>query len=108
LNTACTLYPGGLPDQALKGVIRHIGGRTVPRHNELPLIEQQTEFAPDNPAMIGEAFAADLLRAAAFAHGVDQLDAVGVNDPEHRRRGQEGLRLVLTGLEETKEAGPLG
>jgi hypothetical protein len=25
------------------------------------------------------------LRAAAFAPGVDELDAVGVNDAEHRR-----------------------
>src|SRR6266705_5005409 len=40
-----------LPNQPLKGVIRHIGGRTVPRHNEPPLIEQQTAFAPDNPAV---------------------------------------------------------
>ena len=53
--------------------------------------------------MIREAFAADLLRAAAFAHGVDQLDAVGVNDPQHRRSGQEDLRPVLMGREEAKE-----
>ena len=41
--------------------------------------------------MVGQAFAADLLWAAAFAHGVDQLDALGVDDPEHRRGSQEGL-----------------
>jgi len=57
--------------------------------------------------MIREAFAADLLGTAAFAHGVDQLDAVGVNDPEHRRGGQEGLCPVLMGPEETKEPGAL-
>src|SRR5204862_6503923 len=73
-----------------------------------PLIEQQTPCAPDDPAVIGEAFAADLLRAAAFAHGVDQLDAIGVNGPEHRRGGQEDLRPVLMGPEETKEPRPLG
>jgi hypothetical protein len=42
-----------------------------------PLIEEQTQFAPDNPAMIRETFAADLARAAAFAHRVDELDANG-------------------------------
>src|SRR5712691_8888136 len=95
-----------LSNQPLKGVIRDIGGGTLPPHDQPPLIEQQTEFAPDNPAMIGEAFAADLLRAAALAHGVDQLDAVGVDDAEHGRSGQEDLRPVLMRPEEAKKAGP--
>jgi len=38
-------------------------------------------MCPDDPAMIGEAFAANLLGTAALAHGVDQLDAIGVDDP---------------------------
>jgi len=58
--------------------------------------------------MVGQAFAANLPRAAAFAHGVDQFDAVGVNDPEHRRRSQESLRPILMGREEAKEPRPLG
>ena len=100
--------PINLLNQPLKGVIRDIGGGTRPPHDQPPLIEQQTEFPADNPAVIREAFAADLLGAAAFAHGVDQLDAVGVDDPEHGRGGQEDLRPVLMGLEETKEPGALG
>src|SRR4030095_13624831 len=59
-------------------------------------------------AVVREAFAADLLRAAAFAHGVNELDAVGVNAPEHRWGGQESLRPVVMGREETKEPCPLG
>src|SRR5262245_25092704 len=58
--------------------------------------------------MIGEAFAADLLGAAAFAHGVDQLDAIRVDHPEHGRGGQESPRPVLMSFEETKEPGALG
>jgi len=53
----------------------------TPTHDQPPLIEQQTKFAPDNPAVIREAFATNLLGTPAFAHGVNQLDAVGVNDP---------------------------
>jgi hypothetical protein len=34
---------------------------------------------------------------------VDQLDPIRVDDPEHRRSGQEGLRPGLMGLEETKK-----
>src|SRR4029077_17850130 len=70
-----------LPNQPLKRIIGDIGRVTCPPHDQPPLIEQQTAFAADNPAMIGEAFVANLLRAAALAHGVNQLDAVGVNDP---------------------------
>src|SRR5437660_9126806 len=55
--------------------------------------------------MIGEAFAAALLRAAAFAHGMAQLDPIGVDAPEDRRGGQEGLRPVVRSREETKEPG---
>src|SRR4030095_13094989 len=39
---------------------------------------------------------------------VDQLDAIGVDDSEHRRGGQEDLRPVLMRPEEAKEPGALG
>src|SRR2546430_5221273 len=71
-------------------------------------MEAEQEFAADKPAMIREAFAADLLRAAAFAHGVDQLDPIRVDDAEHRRGRQEDLRPRVMGPEEAKEPGPLG
>src|SRR6516165_2986156 len=58
--------------------------------------------------MVQHAFAADLLGTAAFADRMDQLDAVGVNDPKHGRSGQEDLRPVLMGLQKTKEPGALG
>src|SRR5712691_6747534 len=50
-----------LSNQPLKGVIRDIGGGTRPRHNQPPLIEQQTEFPPDDPAVVREPLAANLL-----------------------------------------------
>src|ERR671923_1590647 len=58
--------------------------------------------------MVGEAFPANLLEAAAFADGMDQLDPIGVDDAEHRRSRQERPRPVLMGLQETKEPRPLG
>src|SRR5262249_26995480 len=48
------------------------------------------------------------LGAAAFADGVNELDAIRVDDAEHGRSGQENLRPVLMGLQETKEPGALG
>jgi hypothetical protein len=96
-----------LPNQPLKGIIRDIGGGTRPGHYQPLLLEQQTQLTTNDPAGIGETLAADLLRAAALAHGVDQLDAVGVNDPQHGWRGQEDLRPVLMGREEATEPRPL-
>src|SRR3989442_1567536 len=96
-----------LANEPLKGIIRDMGGRTLPRHDQPPLIEQQTEFPPDDPAVIGEAFPADLVRTPAFAHGVDELDAIRVDDAEHGRSGQEDLRPVLMRPEEAKEPRPL-
>ena len=97
-----------LANEPLKRVIGDIGRVAGPPHDQPPLIEQQTEFAADNPAMIGEAFAANLLGTAAFTHGMDQLDPIGVNDAEHGRGGQERPRPILMGREETKEPGALG
>src|SRR4029434_4577524 len=41
-----------LANEPLKGVIRDIGGGTRPSHDQPPLIEQETQFPPDDPAMI--------------------------------------------------------
>src|SRR5215475_11004020 len=94
--------PINLLNQPLKGVVRSIGGGTRPPHDQSPLIEQQTEFPADNPAVIRETFPTNLLGAATFAHGVNELDAIRVDDAEHGRRGQENLRPILMGLQETK------
>src|SRR5712691_3326585 len=76
-----------LSNEPLKGVIRDLGGGTRPPYDQPPLIEQQTQFAPNNPPMVGEDFAANLSGTPAFAHRVDQLDPIGVDDAEHRRSG---------------------
>ena len=61
-----------LPNEPLQRVIGNIGGGTRPPYDQAPLIEQQTEFAANNPTVVREAFAAHLLRAAALADRVDQ------------------------------------
>src|SRR5262249_29487419 len=63
----------GSPRQRL---VRRIGGSTIPPHHQAILVQQQTEFPADNPAVIRHAFAADLLRTPAFADEMDQLDAI--------------------------------
>src|SRR4030095_544465 len=100
--------PINLLNQPLKGVVRSIGGGPPPPHTQPPWVQQQTQFAADNPAVVREAFPANLLGTAAFAHGVDQLNPIRVDDAAHGRSGQQSLCPVLMGLEETKEPRPLG
>jgi len=97
-----------LANKPLKGVIRPIGRSTVPSHHQAILVQQQAEFAPNNPAMVGHAFATNLLRAATCADGVHELNPIRVDDAEHGRRGQEDAGPVLMGLEEAEEPGALG
>jgi hypothetical protein len=78
-----------LLNQPLKGVIRDMGGGTRPPHDQAPLIEQETPFPADNPAMIREAFAANLLTTPAFAHRMDELNPIRVDDTEHGWSGEK-------------------
>ena len=70
-----------LSNQPLKRLILDIGRGTVPCDHQAILVQHQTKFAPDNPAMIGEALAAELRRTAAFTSRMDQLDAIRVDAP---------------------------
>src|SRR5881628_3705305 len=74
-----------------KCLVWYIRRGTIPPYHQAILVQQQTEFPADNPAMVGQAFATDLLRAPTFADGVNELDPIGVDHPEHGRSGQEDL-----------------
>ena len=97
-----------LPDEPLQGVVRDIGWATIPRHHQAILVQQQTEFAPNKPPLLRKPLAADLWRAAAFAPGMEQLDAIRVDDAEPGWRGQAGLGPALMRPEEAQEPGARG
>ena len=102
----CTIWWSCAKVVALVTCIRRQIGGLLPF--KVTLIEQQTACAPDNPAMIGEAFPAHPLRPAAFTQGMDPLDSIRVDDAEDGWGGQEGLCPVVMRREETQEPGPLG
>src|SRR5262245_31386801 len=108
LGTRCTYRKGAGRKLSAYGCARRISTRRA-GHMSIGGTRElgRALWLLDN-LMIGEAFPADLLRTAAFADGVDQLDPIRVDDAEHRRRGQEALRPVLMGHEEAKEPGALG
>src|SRR6266516_4345016 len=97
-----------LPDKGLKSRVMDIGCATLPRHHQAEPIDQQAQLAADDPAMVREAFAADLVGAAALPYRMDQLEAIGVNDPQQRRNGQERGGPGPMGPEEPKEPRALG
>lgn len=75
-----------------KTVVAFVGRRPLPIDDAPVLIDDPAHFDADDPAPIALAFLADLLRGAAFAHGVNQFDAVTVGDGKEDRRTQETIR----------------
>jgi hypothetical protein len=100
--------PINLLHEPLQGVRRDLGRGTVPPHAQPPVLEPQTELAPDKPAMVRPTFPAALRGAATCTAGMEPLDRVGVDPPAHGRGSQERPRPGLLGLKETKEPGALG
>ena len=95
-------------DQGLKPGIVGMGRRPQPADDLTPLIDQQTQFAADDPPMIGESLPTDLGWAAAFPNRMDQFDAVTVHNAQQGGGRQEQQGPLPMGLELAKQPGPLG
>ncbi len=94
-----------LLDERLEDRIRDVRRVARPADDQTQLIQQQAEFTANNPAMIRDSVASDLMRRAPFADGVDEFDAVSVNDAEHSRLGHKALRPSSVRAKEAKQAG---
>jgi hypothetical protein len=90
------------------GGSRAMGGGPVPGDDPAIRVQPQTPGAADSPAMLREPLAAALRRAPTLPDGLAQLAPLGSDAPEHRWRGQAGLRPVRMGPEEPQEPRPLG
>ena len=60
-----------LSNQRVKMRVVDVGGGAVPGTHQAPLVQDETEFATDNPPMIALPLLADLGGAAPFPHGMD-------------------------------------
>jgi hypothetical protein len=92
----------------LPRVIRDLGGGPGPPHAPAPRLAEQTECAPHQPAVVRPALAAALLRAPPRADGLEELEALGVEDAEHGRRGPAGRGPAVRRRAEPPEPGALG
>ena len=96
------------PNQGLKAGIVNIGGSTVPGSDQTQMIEHQAEFASHDPAMIGFPLLANLLGATPLSYGMDQLDAIAVDNAQQTGFSQEGITPVLVSSHQPEEASPMG
>ena len=68
------------------------------------VIQQNTKFPPDDPALVRQAFATDLFLGASFASGMNQFDAIAIDDPKQRRLGLKGVGQILIGIQPAEES----
>ncbi len=64
----------------MKALVTHIQGIPIPSHHAAKAVQQPTKLDPDTPATFVFAFFPNLLWAAAFPDGKNQLNRITVND----------------------------
>ena len=95
-------------NQGMKPGVVGVGRQAHPTDDFTPVVGQQAQFNPHDPAVVRESFTTDLGRAAPLSNRMDQFDAVTIDNTQQRWRRQEQQRPLLMGLELTKQPGPLG
>ena len=95
-------------NQGLKSLIMRIGRRPSPAHDQAEAIQQQPQFGPYNPSMIGDPLTGELSAAAPLANRVQPLDAVGIDYPEQSGLSHKQVGPAPMGLEQPKQPGTLG
>ncbi len=95
-------------DQRQEGLVMHVGCVPSPIHHFPAVVEQPAQLDIDDPALVGLALLANLLRATSFADGVDKFDAISV---DHREESGGCQKLVAPALmcgQQPLQACPMG
>lgn len=66
-------------DQWMKGSVMHIGRIILPADHLTQMVEQETQFAANNPASAGIDIFANLLLRSSFANRVDRFDPITID-----------------------------
>lgn len=90
-------------NQRMERGIVDIGRIRRPGTGQPPLVQDDGELAPDNPAMIREPFAPNLPSCTLLPPGMEQFNPKTIGDPEHGGIGQEPVRPVLMRGKEAKK-----
>jgi hypothetical protein len=86
--------------QRQEGFVRDIGRVPISTHHLPVVVDQPTQLHSDHPAPVALAFLADLLGAATFSDGMDQLNPVAVDDREEGRCRQKAVTPRLMGQQQ--------
>lgn len=115
---ACVGMESGVPqnqhsilkdlNQGLEQHIVHMGRRAQPTDNAPHVIDQQAQLIADDPAVVGEALAANLARTAPFPNGVNQLDTITVDHPQQGGLGQKPPSPPPVGHEQPEQPSAFG
>ncbi len=90
--------------QGQKSLVMDIGRVPRPGDHLAGIIDQPTQLHPNDPAPVGLAFLADLVWAASFPDGVDQLNPITVDDGEECRVGQKPVAPALMSGQQALQA----
>ena len=88
--------------------IMNIGRGTVPGSDQTQMVEHQAELATYNPAVVGLAFLSHLAGTTSFPDGMNQLNAVAIDDPQQTGFSQEAVTPVLVSSQQSEETSPVG
>ena len=94
--------------QRQENLIVDVGRAPVPGNHFTTTVDQPTELDPHNPTVVGFALLTQLPGAASLAPGMEQLDAVAVDDREETGIGQEEIAPVLMGCQQALQASAMG
>ena len=80
-------------DHRMKDRIMDLGRIPIPIDSPAPLIDDNAELAPDDPAVIGPSFLTERVPRPPLTHRMDQLDAIAIDPPSlpPRKRGSAPL-----------------
>ena len=95
-------------DQRLEPRVVGFGRRPYPPHDLSEVIQSDAPFGAHNPAVVGEPRCTEESRIAPPANGMNQFDAVAVDDAQQRGLGQEAVSPLSLRLDAPEKAGALG
>lgn len=88
-------------------LVMDVGRVPIPGDHLAATVGQPAELDAHDPTMIGQALFAQLLGTTALTPGVDQLDAVTVDDGEEGGISQEGFTPVPVGRQQPLQPGAM-
>lgn len=95
-------------DQRVEPLVMGVGRSPHPADDLAKMVERHAPLGAVDPAVIRHAQGAKEVRITSTADGMDQFDAVAVDDAEQGRLGQEEVGPLSLRLEAPKQAGALG